>query len=327
MLTALGLTPDSDRLYRLMLGDPDLGVADLAERLDWAPEQVRAALDQLADLSLLEAGTGPGGRLRVITPQLALEALYAQQQAEVARRQMELTASRAAAAELLKSYAAASPDPATTEVERLVGLDAVRRRLTALTDGARRETMGFAPGGPQTPENRAASRPLSEQLAARGVVSRTIYLDSLRNDPGSVEHARWLLSLDHRIRVVPSLPMRMFVVDARTALAPLDPEDSSRGAVVIEEPGAVAAFVALFESVWATAVPFGTPLKRDLHDPGSQYRELLRLLAQGCTDEAAARRLGVSLRTERRLISDLMERLDARSRFQLGQRAMELGLL
>ncbi|MYV72152.1 hypothetical protein GT043_40825 [Streptomyces sp. SID2131] len=52
---------------------------------------------------------------------------------------------------------------------------------------------------------------------------------------------------------------------------------------------------------------------------------MLRLLAQGYTDEAAARRLGISLRSERRLISELMEKLGAQSRFQLGRRAVENG--
>ncbi|WP_308315343.1 helix-turn-helix transcriptional regulator [Streptomyces sp. ISL-100] len=58
-----------------------------------------------------------------------------------------------------------------------------------------------------------------------------------------------------------------------------------------------------------------------------QERELLRLLSQGFTDEGAARKLGISLRTERRMITEISARLGAQSRFQLGQRATEDGLL
>jgi DNA-binding NarL/FixJ family response regulator len=54
---------------------------------------------------------------------------------------------------------------------------------------------------------------------------------------------------------------------------------------------------------------------------------VLRLLAQGDTDEAAARKLGVSARTVGRVAADLMERLGARSRFQAGARAGEQGWL
>ncbi|MGW3556520.1 hypothetical protein ACWDNT_03950 [Streptomyces sp. NPDC000963] len=65
--------------------------------------------------------------------------------------------------------------------------------------------------------------------------------------------------------------------------------------------------------------------RRSPEDPGSQPRKLLRLLAQGYTDEAAARRLGISPRSERRLIPELMEKPGAQSRFQSGRRAVENG--
>ena len=46
-----------------------------------------------------------------------------------------------------------------------------------------------------------------------------------------------------------------------------------------------------------------------------------------CPDcEAAARRLGTSLRTYRRRVAELMAALEAGSRFQAGVRAGELGL-
>jgi DNA-binding NarL/FixJ family response regulator len=51
-----------------------------------------------------------------------------------------------------------------------------------------------------------------------------------------------------------------------------------------------------------------------------------RRLGAGLTDEAAARRLGTSLRTYRRRVAELMAALEAGSRFQAGVRAGELGL-
>jgi DNA-binding CsgD family transcriptional regulator len=52
--------------------------------------------------------------------------------------------------------------------------------------------------------------------------------------------------------------------------------------------------------------------------------EVLQILAQGCTDEAVARNLGISLRTVRRITADLMDRLGASSRFQAGLRASRI---
>lgn len=323
MFTAWGLSERADILYRTMLSHPDSGVLDLAEVLGWSESAVREALDHLADLSLLYPTVSEG--LRVLSPPLALKSLLAREQAAVDLQQQELAAKRELADALLSEYALQAAGRPT--VEKLEGVDAVRLRIAELAEGARIETASFAPGGAQPPDNRAASRPIAERLAERGIPARTVYLDSIHNDPASVEHARWHVAQGNRIRTVPSLPMRMHIVDREAALVPLDPEDSSKGAALIREPGAVAAFRALFEAVWATAVPLGEAPRAGLGEPGSQHRELLRLLAQGHTDEAAARRLGVSLRTERRLISDLMRYLGAHSRFQLGQRAMEHGLL
>ncbi|WP_439654225.1 LuxR C-terminal-related transcriptional regulator [Streptacidiphilus anmyonensis] len=48
---------------------------------------------------------------------------------------------------------------------------------------------------------------------------------------------------------------------------------------------------------------------------------MLRLLAQGLTDATVAKRLNVSLRTERRMVADLMRRLGASGRFEAGVKA------
>jgi DNA-binding CsgD family transcriptional regulator len=61
--------------------------------------------------------------------------------------------------------------------------------------------------------------------------------------------------------------------------------------------------------------------------PAMMERALLVLLAQGLTDDAAAKRLCVSVRTERRMVADLLRRLNAGSRFEAGVKATRLGWL
>src|SRR5947207_1648255 len=78
---------------------------------------------------------------------------------------------------------------------------------------------------------------------------------------------------------------------------------------------------------WRSARPFGEPPRRDGNGLTGIERELLELLGRGLTDEAAARKLGVSLRTVRRMMADLTTRLGATSRFQAGMRAHQLGWL
>ncbi len=120
----------------------------------------------------------------------------------------------------------------------------------------------------------------------------------------------------------------MLIFDREAALVPIDPADTRAGALCTREPGIVASLVAVFEQAWATAVPLGAATTRDTDStltPGE--RELLTLLARGLTDEAAAKRLGIGLRTVRRQMAALMERLGAASRFEAGLRAAQRGWL
>ncbi|MFD0279892.1 helix-turn-helix transcriptional regulator [Kitasatospora sp. NPDC127111] len=327
MLTTLGLTHQAEAVYRLMLSQPNWGVVRIAESLAWDEAAVRAAMDELADQELIRPSWEGDGAMRTVSPKVAFEALLARRQAEIARKQHEVESSRAAIAGLVAEYSMLRPEEGAGGVEHLTGLDEIRARLEELGAQACRETMAFAPGGKQTAENREASRPITQALLDRGVKVKTVYLSSIRNDPGSVEHANWLAAQGGETRTTSVLPMRMQIVDREVAMVPLDPDDLTKGVAVIRELGAVAGLCALFDQIWEQAEVLGAAPATPAGEITPQQRELLRLLSAGLTDEAAARRLGVSLRTERRMITDLMEQFDAQSRFQLGQRVTERGLL
>ncbi|MER7175892.1 helix-turn-helix transcriptional regulator [Streptomyces mesophilus] len=324
MLTSFGLTKKADCIYRFILSQPGCSVQRTVD--EFGPSKTQA-LEELAQLGLLTPSWRSNNRLHVVGPKAAMDTLLAFQQAEIAKRKRELARSRAAAETLLAQYTAQHESDKELEVEQLQGADAVRARISDLATRTRTESLAFVPGGAQTSEVLEASKQANAEPLARGVKIRSVYLDSIRNDPDTLEHAQWLTERNAEVRTAPTLPVRLWIADRELAMVPIDPADSSAGAVLLRQPGAVATFLALFEAVWATALPFGEMPRKSLDDPRSHPRELLRLLAQGYTDEAAARRLGISLRSERRLISELMEKLDAQSRFQLGQRAAEHGYI
>jgi DNA-binding NarL/FixJ family response regulator len=58
-----------------------------------------------------------------------------------------------------------------------------------------------------------------------------------------------------------------------------------------------------------------------------ERQAVLELMMLGAKDESIARQLGVSLRTVRRRIADLMDELGAATRFQAGMEAARRGLL
>jgi DNA-binding CsgD family transcriptional regulator len=140
-----------------------------------------------------------------------------------------------------------------------------------------------------------------------------------------VAYADWYAGLGGEIRTVATLPLRMIIIDRESAIVPLDSDNTSQGALLLNGNGTLTALCALFENIWESATPFGSVQVQDERGLTAQESEALRLLGQGLTDEAIAKRLGVSPRTARRIAADLMESLDARSRFQAGVLAAKRG--
>ncbi|MFC0863953.1 LuxR C-terminal-related transcriptional regulator [Sphaerimonospora cavernae] len=327
MLKLQGLDSTSEAVYRTMLRHPRYGAAALAQSLGLTEDVVTGAMKKLSNLALIRPSTNSDVRVQVVSPLMDLEALLSRQQADLADQQRRIEESRAAVTRLISVYAAPCRGPVQSFAEQLVGVQEVRDLLALLTEQVKEEVLTFAPGGPQTQENMSASRPLNRRLLQRGVRMRTIYLDSIRNCKHTVEHSEWLTEQGGEVRTVPSLPIRMIILDRLTAVVASDSDDSSQGAVLLTGQGTLTALCAFFESVWATGRPLGIPGPRDVNGLTSQEKAALNLLAAGLTDEAVSKRLGVSPRTARRISSDLVERLGARSRFQAGVLAARQGWL
>lgn len=327
MLTSLGMDRRTEAVYRTMLSHPNDGLVDLCRRLEMPEEDVRSGLDRLSELALVQPSYERHGRLRAISPDIGMEILLARQQAELSAQQHRIDASRVAAAQLISEYADLHPSVTEPGVEHLVGLDRIRERLNLLHREVRQEVMILAPEGEQTPENLEASKPLDESLLDRGIRMRTVYLDSVRNSPHTVAYAEWLSGLGRQARTAPTLPVRLIIMDRSSAMIPVNSDDTAVGAVILTGQGTLVALCALFESIWETAKPFGEKVRRDKSGLTDTESTALKLLSDGLTDEAIAKRLGVSHRTARRVATSLMERLGARSRFEYGVCAVRQGWL
>jgi DNA-binding CsgD family transcriptional regulator len=197
--------------------------------------------------------------------------------------------------------------------------------LQRLANEARREVLSFAPTARNPTAARAASRRPDFAVLERGVVTRTLYPDNIVGEPQAMAYAAELVAAGAEVRLVPSLPIRLIIVDRTVAAVPIDPLDGTVGALLIRDMGTVSAMVALFDAYWRD----GRPLPDGSESPEFSPLDIaiLRHLASGAKDEAVARQLGLSVRTVRRGIADLMERLHADSRFELGIRAANSGLL
>ena len=136
-----------------------------------------------------------------------------------------------------------------------------------------------------------------------------------------------MLRLGHQVRTHDSLPQPCTILDETTAVIPAGTDSTRGSAYVLHGRGLVAPVQALFDELWAGGRPFveedcdGT----DKAVSEDRMREVVTLLARGLKDDAIARRLGVSVRTVRRLISATIEDLQADSRFQAGVVAVQRG--
>ncbi|WP_144120729.1 LuxR C-terminal-related transcriptional regulator [Catellatospora sichuanensis] len=326
MFEALGLSEEAQTVYLALLKSPDANLPNVAKLLGMTEEKVREALDELAKMSLARAPVSDPQLLRPVSPE-SLTALLAREQAELARRQQKYEERKAAINTLITMHAEMQPNTPGLGVERLEGIDAIRGKLTELAGTCEWEASSFAPGGAQSSESLSASRAVDAEAIDRGVRLRTIYLDSVRNDSATLDYAMWLGELGSEVRTAPTLPLRMVIVDRKIAVVPVDTDRSGAVALAVSGSGLLTALVALFQSVWRTATPLGTGRRRDGEALSPQEEQVLKLLAEGHTDEMIARRLGTSARTARRISSELIARLDAKSRFQAGARAVARGLI
>lgn len=326
-LDVLGMDAASEAVYRRLLAFPGEGRQRLPERLGLTDRTVGVALGRLRALGFVRPAAEPPHRLHAVSPRLGLDILLSRQEAELGARQQRLREARAAAARLIGEFPAQGSVASRDGVEFLDGVDTIRDFLRHLNSEVGEEMLAFAPGGAQTDANMHASRPLNRLLLERGVRMRTVYLDSLRRDRASVAHAEWLTRHGGEVRTTPTLPNRMIVCDRKVAVVAVDSQSTGLGAVVLRTHGLIETLCALFDETWRRADPLGSPLRGDTEEFSQQQAEALRLLAQGHTDQAVAKRLGISPRTARRTAAEVMARLDARSRFQAGVLAAQRGHL
>jgi sugar-specific transcriptional regulator TrmB/DNA-binding CsgD family transcriptional regulator len=328
MLKPFGLDESAETVYRAILSAPGCTVTELAQELRLGEPELRASVAWLGERRLVRQARSSPDVIRPVRPDVALEALLARERADLARRQQQVEEGWAAIATLAAEYVGEQAAAARVVwAERLDGVDAVRTRLEELTRSVRREVLSVMGEAAESPEALEASQPLDAALLDRGVDVRSLYKESVRNDPHTAAYARWLTENGGQVRTCPILPPRMIIVDRACAVLPSSPDNTGAGAVEVTSQGIVAALSACYDQLWQDAQVFGAPVQVDDQGLTAQQRQLLRLLHQGNTDETVARRLGISVRTARRIAADLMRAANARSRFQLAVRVMERGWL
>ncbi|PZG01972.1 LuxR C-terminal-related transcriptional regulator [Micromonospora deserti] len=305
-LIGWGASPDADLVYRRLVTFGRATAGELLRELGMPRQRITQALDHLAALGFAVARRSPAQAGVVWVPRATAEARRTTPPppaADTGRRETvpEVAAQAVRLGEGLR---------------HLQTRAASRARLAELVAVARHEHLAMHPEPRFDAEAAKPAVAMDRTLLERGVAMRVLGVQPATPDPMS-PYGRTPADPRPAYREMPSVPMKLFVVDRKVALFPVAPTDVNLGYLEVTQPPVVAALVALFERHWAAsraAQEYTMP--RITLSP--REHTLIGLLAQGHTDVSAARELRISTRTVSTIIRSLMNRLGVDNRFQLG---------
>ncbi|WP_079170954.1 MULTISPECIES: helix-turn-helix transcriptional regulator [unclassified Streptomyces] len=326
-MAVFGVSAHEEEAYRHFLRNPGTPADDIHLLLHTTQEGARRCLGRLQELGLVHRA-GEDGLVFPADPDVALTRLMDARMQELHQELMRVTRSRHVVDGLRAEQASRSY--AQPGIEQLESLAAVRNRIDDLAFFARDEILAVEPYRKLSSENIARSRPLDLRCLHRGVRIRNVVVPAVLDDPPTTDYLRELIAHGAEIRVSEDTSERLLVYDRTTALVPLDPKDTARGALLAHRSGLVVHIIALFEKIWDASEDLERVVKeRSAEAGGAALTEMeRRVLVSMCTvskDEAGARELGVSVRTYRRHVAELLHALGAGNRAHAALLARERG--
>ncbi len=322
MLRYFGVAERTAAVYAVMLALPGADVAAIADSLSITTDDVRQELDALADLLLVSMSAGD--RPVTVPPHEAFDVLIAREQARLEARRRDLESSRTNLAGVVESFLegrVVRDDFGL--IERIDEGKVVRSRLYQLLGDARSSVASIEPGEPIPADALPAATRLDDHLLDRRITVRAVVSAvSVRTDYWR-EHLQRQDAKGALTRVHPAPPMRLIIIDDEIAVIPNSATRS--GAWVLHSADLVRPALTLFEQVWASAAALDHVERSDDVVSEARMRHVAVLMAAGLKDETIARRLDVSIRTVRRLVSATMAALQSESRFQAGVTAVKRG--
>jgi DNA-binding CsgD family transcriptional regulator/sugar-specific transcriptional regulator TrmB len=330
VLKALGLNRVCIQVYLMAHSAPDANAEQIAELLSLGSAEVADALDELSDLTLVRPGLSSARRFRPVSIERAVQALLRQQAAHLDAQSRSLSMLQSAMKGLLESKPEREDSYSQVNIETIIGVEEAQSLIDQLCLRATESVYSSMPGGnSMSPEMLEAAKPVDEDMCQRGVQIRALYQNAIKSDRRVREYVRWLAGLGAGVRFAPVVPTRLLLIDQSAAVLLRKDPNLPTEMFVVREPAILRPLIELYELYWnaAESLDEERPRQLDGKAPTAQELALLRLLASGSTDEAAGKKLGISVRTVRRIMADLMERLEASSRFEAGHKATQRGWL
>ncbi|MEU8511103.1 helix-turn-helix transcriptional regulator [Kitasatospora sp. NPDC048722] len=306
-LAVLGLSAQEEAVYRLLLRSPGIGLAVIAHACGADEDGAAAAVDRLRDLGVVRGATDRSA-FSGVDPATAVDRL-ARLRIHGLQGEIRQVASSRHLIDALTEDQQAGQRAAVNELQQVEGLDQVIACVDELSFFAREERLTTHPG-PILTAALDAVRSSDLKYLRRGLRMRTILHTSALDCRQVDRFASELAEQGAQVRGTTGPLERMVIFDRRTALVATDPDDITRGALIVRQPGLLAHLLSLFERRWSQSCAVADEL------PSTAERQVLQVMARVDKDEAGARELGMSLRTYRGHVASLLRRLDAPNRFQ-----------
>ncbi len=202
-------------------------------------------------------------------------------------------------------------------VTELHGVEAINLYIDARTSEVQQELLTAQPYGKRRATTLAQAEPRDIQALRRGVSMRTLYQHSARQSPATREYVHEVGALGAQVRTLDEFFKRLLIFDRHTAIIPAT--ESHTVAIAIHDKSVVDYLVDVFDRAWERALPYTFTGPEAARTVAADVRALtMRMLVEGHSDAASAKRLGVSTRTYAGLIASLKEEYGVETRFQLG---------
>ena len=313
-LEVLGIDEMEERAYTVLLSHRLATTEDIATLLSLSPRKAQRLLDSIESKGLASHSPERPRRYIAASPELAIEALASQRQADIERARSAIP--------VLKKQISSSTEG--KESEQLVELITSRAALGQIVVQMLRTVQSEIVGFQRAPTLQIQGFPYEMPPDLR---IRTISDAGYLALPGALNSLRLDIEKGEEARVSPTLPVKMMIVDRRVGLVPLNVEDQGGPVMLVRSSSLLDSLYALFELTWERSTPIvftqtgelqaGHPDSR-LSDAAGQ---VIPLLAAGLNDKAIAYEAGMSTTTLNRRIAELMKSFGTRTRFQLGWRA------
>ncbi|GAA2894754.1 LuxR C-terminal-related transcriptional regulator [Streptosporangium fragile] len=326
-----GLSPAAIDLYQWVVRRGRMRssqIGEAAQDLSLDVADVESGLRDLERLHLLRPAPGQASVLVPSSPEAAIAGLVTPIEMKIMEWEKRTEGLKSQLLALNPAYFESRQARNGREaIDVLTDADEVRAVLTRAGRKCSAEVFSAHPGS-FSGEAIGNSLPHDVELLACGVKVRSLYQHPVRVNPVMRDFLARRTEAGCEVRTCGEIPDSIVIFDREVAFIPGGSEPG--GALLLREPSVVGFLHRGLELLWSSAAPFVPDARVDPGygvARGGLKRTILRLLASGAKDELIARRLSMSLRTCRRHVAEIMEELQATSRFQAGVLAARGGLL